>query len=232
MEEPALESDSVRISTDVLSRPAFKSFLMPTAASVLGASEIAYHAQALALFPLFDLAPPVLLPRSHLVLIGPPERRAAEALGIEPERLLDPLPPPAPPAVPEAEELSRLASEIGARLASLEAGLKEIDPTLSGALDTGSRKIAHQVEQLAERVRKAAGRKDETASKRRRRLETMLQPGGGPAERLYPPLVPMLAYGREALTTIREAAAGSLEGAVIVAMGADRPAETEEVHAG
>jgi len=55
--------------------------------------------------------------------------------------------------------------------------------------------------------------------------------GGAPAERLYPPLVPMLAYGREALAAIREAAAGSLEGAAIVAMGADRPAETEETRA-
>ena len=30
---------------------------------------------------------------------------------------------------------------------------------------------------------------------------------------------------------IREAATGSLEGAVLVAMGADRPAEAEEIHA-
>jgi hypothetical protein len=53
-----------------------------------------------------------------------------------------------------------------------------------------------------------------------------------PAERLYPPLVPMLAYGRDALTAIREAAVGSLEGAPIVAVGADRPAEAaEEAHA-
>jgi len=59
----------------------------------------------------------------------------------------------------------------------------------------------------------------------------MFLPGGAPAERLYPPLVPMLAWGREALAAIREAAAGSLEGAAIVAMGADRPAEPEEAHA-
>jgi hypothetical protein len=60
----------------------------------------------------------------------------------------------------------------------------------------------------------------------------MVLPRGVPAERLYPPLVPMLAYGREALEAIREAATGSLEAAAIVAMGADRPAETEEADAG
>ena len=227
----AVANDSVRISTDVLSRPVFKSFLLPCAASVLGAAEIAYHSQALALYPLFDLAPPVLLPRSHLVLIGPPERRAAEALGIEPERLLQPVPAAEAPAIPQVEDLLRVGSEIEAKLAALEPGLLPIDRTLSGALETAGRKIAYQIEQLALRIRKAADRNDETASKRLRRLQTMLLPGGVPAERLYPPLVPMLAYGREALTAIREAATGSLQGAAIVAMGADRPAETEEAHA-
>ncbi len=228
----AVENGSVWPSTDVLTRPVFKSFLMPAAVSVLGASEIAYHAQALALFPVFDLAPPVLLPRSHLVLIGPPERRAAEALGIEAPQLLQPLPPAPTPAIPEVEALSRISADTDAKLASLEPGLRRLDSTLAGALETAGRKIAYQVEQLTERIRKAAERKDETAMKRRRRLETMLLPEGTPAERLYPPLVPLLAYGRDALTAIREAAAGSKQGATIVNLGADRPAEAESVHAG
>jgi bacillithiol biosynthesis cysteine-adding enzyme BshC len=228
----AVGEGSAQISTDVLTRPVFKSFLLPAAAAVLGAAEIAYHAQALALFPLFDLAPPVLLPRSHLVLAGPPERRAAEALGIEPKQLLQPAAPANPPAIAEVEDLLRIGSEIEAKLAALEPGLKAIDPTLSGALETAGRKVAYQIEQLALRIRKAAERNDETTSKRLKRLETMLLPTGVPAERLYPPLVPMLAYGREALTAIREAAVGSLDGAAIVAMGADRPAEAgEEAHA-
>jgi bacillithiol synthase len=231
-----VEKGTVWVSTDVLTRPVFKSFLMPVAASVLGASEIAYHAQALALFPLFDVAPPVLLPRSHLVLLGPPERRVAEALGIEPAQLLQPLPPAPAPAIPEVEALSRITEEVQKKLSSLESGLRETDPTLVGALETAGRKIAYQVEQLAERTRKAVERKDETAMKRRRRLETMLLPEGTPAERLYPPLVPMLAYGREVLTAIREAAQGggsATQGAAIVNLGADRPAETEtETNAG
>ncbi len=229
----AVADGSARISTDVLTRPVFKSYLMPTAAAVLGAAEIAYHVQALALFPLFDLTPPVLLPRSHLVLVGPPERRAAEALGIAPAQLLEPAAPAHPPAIAEVEDLLRVGSEIEAKLAALAPGLKAIDQTLSGALETAGRKVAHQIEQLSLRIRKAAERNDETTSNRLKKLETMLRPGGVVAERLYPPLVPMLAYGPDALTAIREAAVGSLEGASIVAMGADRPAETaEEAHAG
>lgn len=228
----AVSSGSAWISTDVLTRPVFKSFLMPVAASVLGASEIAYHAQALALFPTFELPRPVLLPRSHLVLLGPPERRAAEALGIAPQDLLRPLPPPQPPAIPEVDRLRRSTDEIQISLSSLDPGLRRLDPTLSGALDTARKKVAYQLDQLQERIRRAAERKDETTSSRRTRLEIMLLPLGTPAERLYPPLVPLLAYGREALATIRQAAAGSIQGAEIVNMGADRPAEKERVHAG
>jgi len=230
----AVSAGSAWISTDVLTRPVFKSFLLPCAASVLGASEISYHAQSLALFSVFGLRPPVLLPRSHLVLLGPPERRAAEALGIAPGDLLYPLPPQAPPAIPEVDRLRRTTDEVHTGLSSLDEGLARLDPTLSGALETARKKVAHQLDQLMERIRKAAERKDETTSGRRSRLEAMLLPLGSPAERIYPPLVPLLSYGREALATIKQAAAGSLEGAEIVNMGADRPAEKEKesLHAG
>jgi bacillithiol synthase len=237
VENPDAAAESVSrgdawISTDVLTRPVFKSYLLPAAASILGAAEIAYHAHSLALFPEFHLTPPVLLPRSHLVLIGPSERRVAEALGVAPENLLQPLPPEATPAIAELELLGTIASGVESSLSSLAPRVRKLDPTLEGALETARRKVAYQLDQLGERIRKAVERKDETATKRRRRLQTMLLPTGTPAERLYPPLVPLLAYGREALAAIKEGATGSTAGAEIVNMGADRPAQTEKVHAG
>lgn len=222
-------------STDVLTRPVLKSFLVPTAASILGPAEIAYHAQAIPLFPLFGVKPPVLLPRSHLVLLGPAERRAAEALGVTAEELLaEPAPLSAGPVL-DAEEVVRIAKSLDQSLAGLEPRLKRLDPALSAAIETTRRKAAFPLVQLTERIRKAAERKDVTATNRRRRLETMLRPEGTTAERLYPPLVPMLAYGRDALAAIRQAATGSLEGAVIVNLDlGPRAAEEreEDRHAG
>ncbi|HYB53688.1 MAG TPA: bacillithiol biosynthesis BshC [Thermoanaerobaculia bacterium] len=210
-------------STDVLTRPVLKSFLLPTAAAVLGPAEIAYHAQALALFPLFGVRPPVLLPRSHLVLLGPGERRAAEALGVPAAELLSE-PRPAPEgSILEAEQVVQIAKALDGSLAALEPELKKIDPALSASLETTRQKAAFPLVQLTDRIRKAAERKDVTTTNRRRRLETMLRPGGTAAERLYPPLVPMLAYGREALGVIRDAATGSLEGAAVVNLGAAEP---------
>ena len=213
-------------SSDVLTRPVLKSWLIPTAAAVLGPAEIAYHAQSLPLFRVFDLTPPVLLPRSFVIPVGPPERRVMEALGITRDGLLVPAAESAPVEVPGAPRLESAAAEADEALGALEPDLRALDPTLVGALENTKRKVAYQLEQLKERMKKAAERKDEIVNGRRKRLDTMLLPSGAPAERLYPPLVPLLAYGRAALDRIREAARGSLEGAAVAELAADT-AETE-----
>jgi bacillithiol biosynthesis cysteine-adding enzyme BshC len=208
-------------SSDVLTRPVLKSWLVPTAATVLGPSELAYYAQALALFPIFGLVPPVLFPRSFIVPVGPAERRALDALGVPDDALLLPAAASAPVDVPGAPDLARSAEGADRSLAELAPSLSALDPTLAGALENTRKKVAYQFEQLAEKMKKAAERKDDVANQRRKRLDTMLLPQGGPAERLYPPLVPLLAYGPTALDAIRTAAAGSLEGAIVADVGAE-----------
>jgi len=219
------------VSADVLTRPVLKSFLLPAAASILGPAEIAYHAQSLPLFTIFGLRPPVLLPRSHVVLVGPAERRAAQALGIETADLLAGRADP-PPPLPEGGRLDEIARDADAELAALEEGVKAIDPTLTGALETTRRKISYQIGQLREKMEKAVERKDEVTARRRRLLETRIRPAGSAADRLYPPLVPLLARGREVLAAIREGATGSDEGVAVIDL-APTPEGTEEVvHAG
>ncbi|MGH9399717.1 MAG: bacillithiol biosynthesis protein BshC [Thermoanaerobaculia bacterium] len=226
--EAALRVEAGRAlpSADVLTRPALKSWLLPAAASILGPAEIAYHAQSLALFPIFDLKAPVLVPRTLAVLTGPAERRAAQALGLTLPDLLARAASPAAPAVPEAGRLASIARNLESELDALEPALKGIDPTLSGALETARRKVAYQIEQLVERIRKAAERRHDVAAGRRRRLETMICPGGAGADRMYPPLVWLLAHGRPALSAIRDGASGSLEGAVVIELDAEAPPET------
>ena len=217
-------------SADVLTRPALKSWLLPMAASILGPSEIAYHSESLALFPLWGLKAPVLLPRTHAVLTGPADRRAAEALGLTIEQVLTGDARPPTPALPvEAEQLEAAAQTTDRALAALQPALKALDASLGGSLETARRKVSYQIEQLVERIRKAAERKEDVASGRHKRLETMLLPGGGGADRVYPPLVPMLAHGRSVLAAIRAGSTGSLEGAAVIAIGAET---AEAAHAG
>ena len=221
-----VSEENAWVSADVLTRPVLKSFLLPMAASILGPAEIAYHAQSLPLFPLLGVRPPVLMPRSFVVLLGPPERRAAQALGIAPEDLLRPRAIETTPT-PEAQRIDSLARDTDQELETLAASLLQLDPTLEGALETTRRKVAYQMGQLAERIRKAAERKDDVREKRSRKLETLVRPNGTAAERLYPPLVSMLSYGRASLDAIRAGAIGSLEGAVVVDIDAVAAQEKE-----
>lgn len=221
-----------RASADVLTRPVLKALALPAAASVLGPSEIAYHSQSLPLFPLFDAPLPVLVPRTFVVPRGPAERRAAAALGIADEDLLDPAAGTAESApVAEARRVEEIAGRLASELESLGPTLGEVDPTLAGALETAKRKATYQIEQLALRVRKAAERKDEVALNRRRRLAAMTLPGGEPAERVYPPLAFLLAWGRGFRDAMRSAAGN---GGAVVVVDADGAVEAEarQSHAG
>ncbi|HEY1434162.1 MAG TPA: bacillithiol biosynthesis BshC, partial [Thermoanaerobaculia bacterium] len=217
-------------SADVITRPVLKSYLFPMAASVLGAAEIAYHAQSLPLFGLLGVPAPVLFPRTHLVLRGPAERRLAEQLGVAEEDLL--VAPPAEEArsVPEADAVGRLAQATSGQLAALAGPLQALDASLAGALDTAGKKIAYQFEQLADRARKAVERKGSVAANRRTRLAQALMPGGIPAERVYPPLAWILAWGRDVLDALRRAAGASTQGATVLDLGVDGP--EGEKHAG
>ena len=216
-----LERGEIVPSADVITRPVLKSYLFPMAVSVLGAAEIAYHAQSLPLFSLFDVPRPVLMPRTHVVLRGPVERRLAEYLGIPEEDLLVAATARTPPAVPEAEALAERAWKAQQSLEELAPGLERIDATLVGALETAKKKIAYQFEQLAERANKAAQRRSDLVAGKQKRLENLLAPGGVPAERVYPPLSPMLAYGDEVRDALRRAVAGTdpAAGAAVVDVG-------------
>jgi uncharacterized protein YllA (UPF0747 family) len=221
-----------RASADVLTRPVLKALALPAAVSVLGPSEIAYHSQSLPLFPLFDAPLPVLVPRTFVVPRGPAERRAAAAVGIAEENLLDPTAWTAGSApVVEAERVEGIAGRLASELDSLGSALAEVDSTLAGALETAKRKATYQIEQLAERVRKAAERKDEVAVNRRRRLAAMILPGGEPAERVYPPLAFLLTWGPRFRDAMRSAAGN---GGTVVVVDADGPVEAEarQSHAG
>ena len=216
-------------SADVITRPVLKSYLFPMAASVLGAAEIAYHAQSLPLFPLLEVMPPVLFPRTHVVLRGPAERRLAEQLGIAEEDLLVDATPEAARLVPEADAVDTLAKETAKSLSSVSGTLKRLDPSLEGAAENAGKKIVYQLEQLAERARKAAERKGDVASNRRRRLAEALRPQGIPAERVYPPLCPLLTWGRGVTDRLRRAVDGDpTRGAVVV----DVEEDAGSAHAG
>jgi hypothetical protein len=133
--------------------------------------------------------------------------------------LLLEIPRPEAPEPEASHELRQITRETEARLDRLEEHLAQIDPTLSGALENTRKKVAHQLESLSGRIRKATDNRDALADRRRTRLETWLLPGGTPAERVYPPLTPMLSYGRLAVEGLAAAVDEEGDGVRVVDLG-------------
>jgi hypothetical protein len=165
---------------------------------------------------------PVLIPRTHVIARGPAERRLAAQLEIPEEDLLQPPAAAAPAAVPQADAVLRLAETTSKELAALGPELEGLDATLAGALENATKKITYQFDQLAERARKAAERKGDVTTNRRKRLSRSLLPSldSVPAERVYTPLSAMLAFGKDdVLGEFRRVAGTGPSGAAIVDFG-------------
>ena len=136
--------------------------------------------------------------------------------------LLQPPAAAAPASVPQADAVARLSDTTSREHARLGPELESLDATLSGALENAARKISYQFEQLAERTRKAAERKGDVTTNRRKRLSRSLLPSldSVPAERVYTPLSAMLAFGKtDVLEAFRRVAGTGAAGAAFVDLG-------------
>jgi bacillithiol synthase len=164
-------------SSSALLRPILQDWALPTAAYVGGPGEIAYLAQATALYPLFELDAPMILPRARFRLVPPAAQRLLQQLGIAPADaedagLLARLAPAAPPG-PERTWLA----ELEARLDGYAGDQRDVK--------RARRSFHHAIDRLARRHRRAALARDTTLADRVRRLKEWLFPGGAPQERVF-----------------------------------------------
>lgn len=205
-----------RPSAAALLRPVLQSHLFPVAASILGPSELSYHAQTAPLFDVLDLPRPVFLPRPHLLPRGARERRALQALGIEESDIFrareaaKAAPPPVSP------KLAALESEIAARLAALVPEIEEIDATLAPVASGTGEKAAHPIARLREKVERAAERRDGERIRRLETIENHLAPGGVPADRVYGPLTYLTRFGEAFVPELSRRAECRTDGARFV----------------
>jgi bacillithiol biosynthesis cysteine-adding enzyme BshC len=183
-----LDTEPERWSPGVLLRPLVQDALLPTAGYVGGPAEIAYHAQIGPSYAHFGLPRPVLLPRPSVTLVEPAQARALEAeqlkltdLEADPAGLLSLWAREAYPDVEAA--FARTREAIDREMATVEATLGALDPTLRAAADAARGRTFHQVETLHEKAIRALKKRDQTRAERLRRTRDALFPGGAFQER-------------------------------------------------
>ena len=177
------------LSPNVILRPLAQDTLLPTIAYVAGPSEIAYHAQLAPLYGHFGIPQPLLFPRASVTIVEERVQRVLEKYGL---RLEDLFGDPSILTNRVMEQISevklddlfqRTTKGIHGLLTELRFGLKELDPTLLGALENATSKIDINLGVLKEKSIAAQKRRNETAVRQIERAVGSVLPGGALQER-------------------------------------------------
>ncbi len=189
------------LSPNVVLRPIVQDTLLPTLAYVAGPSEIAYHAQLKPVYEDFKVLQPIIFPRASGSFLEERVERVMEKFGL---------------ALPEFfEDAEKLTSKVAERISEVKAdvlfgtasasfqdalnelkfGLKEIDPTLLGALEGIKSKIDGNLGVLKEKTVAAQKRRHETAMRQIERAIAGLLPNGVLQEREINVVYYMNKYG-------------------------------------
>ena len=170
---PAELTTDLMLSANVLIRPVMQDAIFPTAAYVGGPAEVAYFAQASAVYETLKRQAPPVFPRISATLLEPRVARTLKKYEMQFTDVFrgrDFMRHKAVATVHGVELFDRARDHISAELESLRPALNAVDPTLLGALDTSQQKVLHQVEALRTKFVNAEARRNESLE---RHLETI-----------------------------------------------------------
>jgi bacillithiol biosynthesis cysteine-adding enzyme BshC len=185
-------------SPNALLRPVVQDYLLPTAAYVGGPAELAYLAQAEALYRRLLGRMPVVLPRATFTLL---DSRAQKLLGRYGLSVLDVMHGTAnleqhiadrliPPPLQKAFEAGQ--NKMQEALSIVERELKGYDETLGAALDKSRRKIEYPFSKIQAKAAREGLRRTERARADASYLLHLIYPEKTLQERLYS-VLPFLA---------------------------------------
>jgi bacillithiol synthase len=158
-------NENLPLSANVLLRPVIQDTIFPTAAYVGGPAEIAYFAQAGAVYDALKRPMPPVVPRISATVVEARVLRAQKKYDIQFQDVLrgrDFLRRKAVASVQGVEVFDRVRDHLSAELESLRPALNTVDATLAGALDTSRQKVLHQIETLRTKFVNAEARRNET----------------------------------------------------------------------
>lgn len=152
-----------RLSPNVLVRPVVQDSLLPTAAYVGGPAEIAYMAQAGAIYDVLGVSMPPVFPRIGATLIEPPVARVLKKYHLAPTDVFDGdrLRERIVTSLHEGAVFDEVERGIEAQAERLRGVLTGVDKTLEGALDNSIQKMKHQIHSLQARFVSAETRRNE-----------------------------------------------------------------------
>jgi len=187
-----LDRDPAAFSTSALLRPILQDSWLPTAAYVGGPAEVAYFAQLAPLYAMFDMSPPVIVPRIHLRLLDGSTRKTLARRGLAAAEACGPFEDVAKRAGagagdgPGGADLAkRLTEELDSALAGIAPTLLEAGERGEELLEKTRQSISRSADKLGQGYDRALLLSDRDVVDDVRRLQAQLFPGGVPQERYF-----------------------------------------------
>jgi bacillithiol synthase len=171
-----------KFSPNVTLRAVVQDYLLPTVAYFGGAAEIAYFAQTAEVYRVLNRPATPILPRASMTIVERRTWRTLERYGLGLADLFEGLDAVLARVVEEhlgtetAQTFNRSEETINRELDMLQEQLKNVDPTLAEALETGRRKINYQLEGLRTRFHRAQMSRDRAAHRQLERATASLYP--------------------------------------------------------
>jgi uncharacterized protein YllA (UPF0747 family) len=161
--KPGEVNSDLRLSPNALLRPVVQDSIFPTAAYVGGPAEVAYFAQASAIYETLQCPMPPIFPRISATILEPRIGRAMKKFGLEFRDIFlgkEVLRMKSVSAIFDIEPFDRVRNRIEEEFKSLHEILGSMDATLLGALETSQKKATYQADSLRKRYVYAAARRD------------------------------------------------------------------------
>jgi len=178
-----------KFSPNVLLRPICQDYLLPTVFYVGGPSEIAYFAQLLPMYNLFNLEEPILYPRSSATLIEKGIQRSLDKFNMElkeifvdknelEEKILQNI------SGENIDEIFRkVKDDFEIAFDKLRENLFQLDKTLGDASSKSQQKILRYLEELKNKADNALKRKNESSIRQINKISSFLYPNSNLQER-------------------------------------------------
>ena len=213
-----IENEPEALSASVLLRPVLQDFLLPTAAYIGGPAEVAYMAQAQAVYKRILGRMPAILPRASFTLVEPNVARTMKKYELGIGDIFA-----GRQQVRRKMEMHYLPRGLEARFARHEKALRKVlsgyakplsvlDKSLVGARDTTERKMLYQFQKLRGKAGRAQNERTGVLDRHETEILIALYPHHGLQERTLS-LLPFLArYGRDLLERLESASQSPCKG--------------------
>jgi bacillithiol biosynthesis cysteine-adding enzyme BshC len=198
------------LSPNALLRPVMQDYLLPTVVYVGGPAELAYFAQAQAIYKALLGHMPVVVHRAGFTLLDARAEKLLDRYTLDwaeifegedriREQIARRLVPPG-----LQQTAAGVLSEVQSALLRYTAGLNAFDPTLAAAMANSRKKILFQLSKIERKTAREAMRRDERAARDASFLAGLLYPNKHLQERLYT-ILPFLAkHGPGLIDTIHD----------------------------